>query len=234
MKQTLIVLFILLLSHILPAQGFEANVQKDTSTNYKKSFLEMYFTLNNFYITDKDHFSNKKGSGFEFGMLYKWKLAKMFGVYVGLSLADNNFALKQDSTINFPTNTLYDEAKIELNGIRLTPGITFSPAKKCNPHKIGINLHPFIEYYWTRNLIVKNKINSTQPPYAKEFTTTFSKLSYINNFSYGISGEFTAYGVSIGVAYYLSDIVKPDFTKSHNWPQFPNIKIYAKYTISLE
>ncbi len=231
MKKVVLVIFTLV-SFAAKSQNFISYVEEDTSeSKFNKHVASMYFGINGYIPSDKETMAEKQNLGITIGLGYEYKFSKIAGLGINLEYINTLLNVNRDSLTGFPIDSKHDKYQYSFSGISLRSGLNIHiPRNKCASSILfTVRFYGFGDLYLSKKLTVSGKYNQDNSPFAKEYSTTYNGLSYVNTVSYGAGVEISKFSITMGLKYYLSDMFDNEFVKLHSWPQLPKFKVYLNF-----
>ncbi len=155
-------------------------------------------------------------STLSFGIRYKRRLSNTFALGLDLGMNFSGFRIKQDAGKTVPDKEINRKEKFQVNTSVGSAYFRINAGRRGNYMGNYLDLGAFGGW----NMAKKHKTvnDNTNGEKVKVIT---GKLSYIENFSYGVLGRIGINRYTITARYRLSDI----FTPSYSIPELPRLTI---------
>ena len=182
--------------------------------NFTYGYLGLGFPL---YTNESDNYT-KPGvsSAFDFGVRYKRKFTNFLALGLALGMNATAFKIKQGASKTVPDTVNNDKEKFQVNSLPGSAFLRFNVGRRGN--YIGNYLD--LGAYGSWNFGKKHKTTNKNAQGEKVKVLT-SKLTYVEDFSYGVLARIGAGRYALTAAYRLSDI----FTSSSLMPELPRLSL---------
>lgn len=229
--KTLIILIFSIVAINVNAQNIllSESPAEDTIIPVKGPNLKRFHYIYVGYETFADNFTSDSASikyGLSsrlfFGYKFKRKITNYFAVGYDISMLTSIFSLKQNSKKIFPSNIVHEKERMEIGGIGLHLFTRFNFDRRGN--KIGkyIDIGAYANWDYATSHFTKDKVVAADSINAKTIRVTESRLSYIENYEYGIRISLGSNHVEISATYRVSDLIKSKYV---NYPELPRLSI---------
>jgi len=221
MKKLFTILLILLASRtfsqeILLEQNVLADSVKPGRGPNLKNFVHPYVGLGFPLYTSEEISYTKTGSStrFDFGLRYKRKFCNTFAMGMDLGLNTTGYKIKQNDGKTMPDTLINKKEKFQLGTATVAVFARINVGRRGN--YIGNYLD--IGAYGSWNMAKKHKTTNKNGEGEKIRVLT-TRLTYFEEYSYGLLGRIGTNRYALTASYRLSDIFKSSYTM----PELPRL-----------
>lgn len=218
MKRLSILFFINFISIYVFSQKDITNKIDNNFGSNKKHFAYSYIGIGFMTPPTEDEGANiiyGKSHTFTYGIKYKYKIANVFSIGLGINYNYQTWHLKQDESKLIPDNILYDKEKISTNNIASEVFFRFNFGKRDNSIGNYIDIAPYGEWvYKSERELTLSSANSNLTIGEEYNVITNVHLNYVNRYNYGLKLRFGLGRLSIFGKYRMSDFFTQDFKSS--------------------
>jgi hypothetical protein len=188
---------------------FSQNVKSDTVRptqgpnlkNYKHMFLGIGFPL----TTADEVAYTKAGSSLtvDYGIRYKRRLNNTFAVGFDVAVIWAAYKIKQETGKSIPDTIINKRAKFKVNSLTPDLYLRINVGRRGNYIGKYLDLGGYGSWNWKKAYVIQNKDDNDQM-----VKVSTSRLSYMENFSYGLLARIGVNRLSVAAKYRLSDLFK--------------------------
>jgi hypothetical protein len=206
---------------ILLGQDVKGDTLRPTYGPNLRHFTMGYIGLGFPIYTNEDVAYTKFGasSTLDFGIRYKRKLSNTFAVGLDLGMNYSDYGVKQEEGKTVPDTVINDKEKFLVNTLNGSGYFRVNVGRRGN--YIGNYLDLGAYYGWNMTKKYKTVNENTE---GEKVRVSTSRLSYIENFSYGLLARVGISRYAVTARYRLSDIYK----SSCSMPELPRLTIGAE------